>query len=197
MLIRMPDLLTQQDLSRLSAEAVEARSHVKEKDREIERECNSDRFITRCRYLSAKGKMLKEVHHGIALVGTVSQVAGCSLVPTLTSYLYYRKGDFIGLHRDQHICHSVLLVWLNGPGGPLHIHPDLLDANFGELFSMSRRWNGHPPHSQPHFLQEGPLLMTGSRYPHHRRPHEGDEDLMIAAFCFRKAPEQSQNTQRT
>jgi hypothetical protein len=186
MLIRMPNQLTQQDLSRLSAEAAQNRSHADEEDREIEREFNFDHFIARCRNLSATGKALKEIHHGDTLVRAVSQVAGCSLAPTLTNYLYYRKGDFIGLHRDQRVCHSVLLVWLRGPGGPLHIHPDLLGADLGELFSLSRRWNGHPPYSQPYFLQDGPLLMTGSQHPHHRPPHEDDEDLIIAAFCFEK-----------
>ncbi|MFG2073827.1 hypothetical protein SAMN05421874_10557 [Nonomuraea maritima] len=185
MLTRMTDVLDTSSARCLTVEAHRCRGGAAEVDKSSEEAGPSD---TRYRAMYATGEVLGQLHRSDSMIAAVSRAAGVVVEPSVATYIYYRKGDFIALHRDQEICKTVLLVWLAGPGGPLHVHPDLSHLDPDQLSRVSREAGGHPANGARHLLQEGPLLMTGSVVPHHRPPHDGDEELVMASFCFDHRP---------
>ncbi|MET0416145.1 MAG: hypothetical protein ABW022_09015 [Actinoplanes sp.] len=104
------------------------------------------------------------------------------LGPTLSCYLYYDTGDFVGLHLDQERCHYDVLVVLDGEPGPLCVHPELARTPPQRLAVMAAA--GIPEPGSPASLRAGPLVLAGRATPHHRPAHRGPATLTIAAFCF-------------
>lgn len=106
------------------------------------------------------------------------------LQPMHSSYLYYARGDHLGLHRDHVSCAVTLLVWLSGPAGPLHIHPELRELDEESLLHTATEWSGHPPGGAEVDLRSGPVVLRGHHVPHDRPPHPHGEELVLSTFCF-------------
>jgi hypothetical protein len=128
---------------------------------------------------TAVGDARRALHAG-ALADRIPAVLGHPVRAELSSYLYYERGDFVGLHVDQ----RTVLVLLDGDAGPLFVHPELSGLPAAELLRHSRRYAGHPPSGTAVALRAGPLLLRGGRIPHHRPPHDRDGVIALAAFCY-------------
>jgi hypothetical protein len=133
------------------------------------------------------GKVVKVVH-GSAWTSGLEALVGTALRPTYSSYLYYERGDFLGLHRDHGACALTLVVWLSGPAGPLFLHPQIDGRPEDELLALATKWDGHPPGGEEVDIRHGPVLLRGDRVPHHRPPHPYEEELAVATLCFAVPP---------
>jgi hypothetical protein len=122
-----------------------------------------------------------------ALAERLRSWSGDRLTGVHSSYLYYARGDFLGLHRDHGSCTLTVLVWLTGSAGPLYLHPELQDLDEQRLLSVARQWNGHPPGGVEVDIRDGPVVVRGHLVPHDRPPHPHDEELILTTVCFSSA----------
>ncbi len=108
------------------------------------------------------------------------------LEPIQSNYLYYDRGDFLGLHHDQGRCEYTLIVWLDGPLDETCLHPELRGVAADKIIET---WSDAPPCGGVSVrLDDGPLFLHGVSIPHHRRPHRYEAPLTLATFCFRPVP---------
>jgi hypothetical protein len=131
-------------------------------------------------WIATDGDNRAKVHH--RMLDGFSDLVQPGLHPTLSCYLYYDPGDFVGLHQDQEQCHYDVLVVLDGEAGPLCVHPELADKSPMELWTAATTGIRTPGTPVP--LGDGPLVLAGRATPHHRPPHSGPGRLTLAAFCF-------------
>jgi len=122
--------------------------------------------------------------HTLTLVDRLLALLGRHVKAIVSSYLYYGRDDFLGLHIDQRLCQLTVLVLLDGDAGPLILHPELCDIPGESLLRYSQEHWGHPPGGTAVHLQDGPLVLQGALIPHHRPPHKGDGEITLAAFCY-------------
>ncbi|MFG1878526.1 hypothetical protein ACGFIV_27145 [Sphaerisporangium sp. NPDC049003] len=125
--------------------------------------------------------------HQRTLVDRLGGMLGRSVQAVVSSYLYYGRGDFIGLHTDQGACQLTVLVLLDGTAGPLWVHPELCGLSAAELLQHTREHGVCPPGGVAVDLGDGPTLLHGQLLPHHRSPHEDDREIALAAFCYETA----------
>ena len=186
MLALMPTLLASSEWAELRQEALALRSTAVPRYRDDSDVSDDGRLYGRVLSLIAPGgPAITAVHTSAGHRCRLERLVGRRLSPTLAGYLYYRRDDFLTLHRDQPICDVVVLVWLAGPGGPLYVHHDLEDWGTAELSEIAERWKGFPPGGEAVDLREGPIVLVGAhRVPHHRPPHADDEELVVGAMCF-------------
>lgn len=177
------DLLTAEERRALQQEALGLRDKAEMSERSNYVLVDGVQLLSpaRNRYVQA-GEIRDELHGVLAerLSGSLHR----SMRPALSSYLVYRRGDFIGLHVDQRICSLTVLVLLDGGAGPLHVHPELRGVPPAQLLRHSREHAGHPPGGIPVFLRDGPLLLLGGELPHNRPAHRADSEILLAAFCY-------------
>jgi hypothetical protein len=148
--------------------------------------------------LTADSRMLGPLRNWYAGDGTVDKDSeelggvaarltlwsGERMEPMHSSYLYYARGDFLGLHRDHVSCALTVLVWLSGPAGPLYVHPELQDLDEQSLLRAVNQWNGHPPGGVEVDIRRGPVVLRGHVVPHDRPPHPHGEELILTTLCF-------------
>jgi hypothetical protein len=135
-------------------------------------------------WYAGDGIVDKEIDELGRLTSRLARWSGARLRPTNSSYLYYARGDFLGIHRDHVSCPITLLVWLSGPAGPLHVHPELHKVDEQVLLGTANTWSGHPPGGVDVDIRRAPVLLPGNVVPHDRPPHGHDEELGLATFCF-------------
>jgi hypothetical protein len=133
---------------------------------------------------SLDGQVRADVHRRMAV--RASELVEVELHPVQSNYLFYRPGDFLGLHHDQARCPFAVIVLLDGDAGPLCVHPELQGTRPEDLGVLLQP-DGHQG-GERLALQEGPLLLSGRLLPHHRDPHAGSEPIAIVTFCFGLEP---------
>ncbi|MFJ9821010.1 hypothetical protein ACIRU3_38280 [Streptomyces sp. NPDC101151] len=179
-----PDLMTVDERNRLYREAGQYRPDAELKDRRGYSVVNGTQLLSPARNRFAEAGAHRDDLHTKVLPRRLARLLGHPVRPSVSCYLYYGPDDHLGLHTDQRVCPLTVLVLLSGDAGPLHTHPELSDVPVQTLLRLSRKHGGHPPGGNPLSLQDGPLLLQGSRIPHHRLPHRGPGELSLATFCF-------------
>ena len=179
-----PGLITGAELAPLRAEARDLRPSATRRERRERAAAPDGRMVCALRnWFAGDGAAVqREVRE--VLCPRLAAMTGEPLVPTHSSYLYYGRGDFLGLHRDHPTCVITVLLWLSGPAGDLRVHPELADVPDREIDRLAARWRDDPPGGINVDLQDGPVVLRGSVVPHHRPPHPYDDELSIATFCF-------------
>lgn len=180
----IPDFVPTDSLSALREEAHRLRASASRRERQGFRLTHEGRLLCALRnwFVGRDSASVLDPPDGLS-----SQLGGLlhmRLRLTHSSYLYYERGDFLGLHRDHRSCRITLLLWLAGPAGPLHVHPELHELNEEDLLRTALTWDGHPPGGELVDLGQGPVLVPGHSVPHHRPPHPYAEELVLATFCF-------------
>jgi hypothetical protein len=135
-------------------------------------------------WVAPAGEALGRVHASPRLLARLKRSLGHSVRPSLASYLYYGRMDSLALHVDQPVCAAVVLLRLDGSPGPLHVHPELRDRSAQQILELAVASGGHPPGGTLVDLRTGPVLLAGGTVPHHRPPHEEDEELILASLCY-------------
>jgi hypothetical protein len=142
-------------------------------------------------WVANPGETLTRLHHSGELAAGLRRLARRAVRPTFCSYVYYGQGDFVGLHSDDADCAIVMLVWLGGPAGPLHVNPELQGLTPARMLREARQSNGHPAGGVALQLKEATAVLAGDRVPHHRPPHAHKRELTLATLCFRPAKTRS------
>jgi len=117
----------------------------------------------------------------------LARITGLMVEPTRplrASYLYYGRGDSLALHRDLPRCRVTILIWLDGPVGPLNVHPELVGVPDEEYLGLAIEAGGHLSGGVKIDLRDGPLVLEGHTVPHSRPPHSSDRELVLAAVPF-------------
>jgi len=175
--------------SRLREEANGLRSTAVRRERQGFELTAEGRMLSALRnWYAGDGTADKDDDERAALATRLAPWAGERLDPAHASYLYYARGDFLGLHRDHVSCGLTVLVWLSGPAGPLYLHPELQDLDEQSLHAVARQSSGHPPGGVEVDIRAGPVVLRGHVLPHDRPPHPHDEELVLTTFCFSGAP---------
>lgn len=187
--LRLPHLVSPDEQRALLDDALLARANAELSERTSFQLVAEQRLLgpVRNRFSAVDGPRSRL--HRDELPGRIAAAAGVTVRPSLSCYLYYDRGDFIGLHQDQPSCSLAVLVWLAGDTGPLILHPELNGLPAQALLLHAVRHSGHPPGGVAVRLHEAPLLLYGNRVPHHRPPV--DHEIIIGAFCFDFAPARS------
>lgn len=134
---------------------------------------------------SPPGTSLHELHERPALVRQLRSMTGWILYPTRSSYLFYRPGDFLGIHTDVAACKLTLITVVVGHAGPLVVYPDLVDASPESLLELARATHGAPPGGQTVEVPTlGFLAIAGTRVPH-RRPTVS-APATVATLCYER-----------
>jgi hypothetical protein len=134
-------------------------------------------------WYATAGNRRSELHEH-TLGERLRSVLDARLEPSVSCYLYYEPGDFLGLHTDQVACPFTVLVLLDGNAGPVFLHPELRAMEPEKLLHHAVSHDGHPPGGIAVRLRDGPLVLAGSAIPHHRPPHLGSAEVALATFCF-------------
>lgn len=177
----VPELLTRRDLAALRTEAELLRPNAQRRHR-------SGFFIVDGWQLlgpvdnayADSGDRRPAIHERMA--ARFDELIHPGLVPTVSSYLYYEPGDFIGLHVDQRRCQYDVLVVLDGVAAPLCVHPELVGIAPDRLYAQALSGVREP--GTPVQMGSSPLVLAGQAIPHHRLPHRSSSTLSLAAFCF-------------
>jgi hypothetical protein len=133
---------------------------------------------------ASAGPVLEAIQRDERRLDRLERIAGRRLCPTRASYIYYRPGDYIGLHKDAAVCAVTLITSIAGTLGPLVVHPSLVGAAPEELLAISRAYSGMPPGGTRVVVPDGGrfLMLLGSKIPHHR-PAALDF-CTIATLCY-------------
>lgn len=128
------------------------------------------------------GPVLHDVHWAGSVSRLITAQTGAIVAPAGAYYNYYRCGDRISIHTDPYGCELVLLTLLSGPVEPLYCHLDLTDTSWEEILSLAQATNGLPDGGAPFPVSSVPYLLSGQRIPHHRKPTERHEAVVLAQF---------------
>jgi hypothetical protein len=196
--IRMPAALDESSRSALREEAFH--------QRQAARESHSVRYsvgkrgsvIGSCRACrAAGGPVLQELHGKDTVPRLIAAQTGAIVSPSEASYLYYRSGDFVGIHTDPYGYELVLLTLLSGSVEPLHCHLDLVETPLEEIRVLAEASGGLPAGAAPFVINNEPFLLSGQRIPHHREPMDRDtETIVLAQFYTNLLPPRSDCTVR-
>jgi hypothetical protein len=124
----------------------------------------------RCLSTIAAGPVLRAIHQDKQRLGQLQRIVGRRVSPTRGSYIYYKPGDYIGLHKDASVCQITLITSVAGAPEPLMVHPSLVSMPSEELLAISRAYSGMPPGGTRIAVPRGEmfLMLLGSAIPHHR-----------------------------
>jgi hypothetical protein len=125
------------------------------------------------------GQVLLDVHWSSAIPQLIAAETGVVVVPTAASYLYYRSGDFLGIHTDGYALELTLLTLLSGAVEPLDCHLHLADASLEEIKMLAETAGGLPKGGTPFEINTDPFLLSGQRIPHQRGPRDRDEETIV------------------
>ncbi len=132
-----------------------------------------------------RGPALHEVHWKGTVARLIAEQTGAIVSPNGTSYLYYRSGDFIGIHTDPYGLDLVVLTLLSGSVEPLFCHLHLADTPLDEIKTLAEATNGLPQGGTQFDISEVPLLFSGQRIPHHRAPRDREAK---PSWCLSSTP---------
>lgn len=179
-------LMSPAEQRRLLDEATRLRPDARTTDRPGWRVVNGRQFLGPALFKYSLDGDAREVMHR-ALVPRVREIAGIPLRPVQSNYLYYERGDFLGLHHDQARCPYTVIALLDGPAEPLCLHQELIGVPPADLVGLVEP-GGHRGGTDVS-LDRGALLFAGTVLPHHRVPHQPPAPITIVTFCFTDAPE--------
>lgn len=182
--VHLKKLLTMEATLTLASEARDRRSSAGESVARSYQLGDSGRVGSPRAHLSSfPGICLRSLHEDPALLAAVRALTGRLLLPTRASYIYYRLGDFIGLHTDVSPCTLTLIIGVLGETEPLILHPELLALAPEQLYEKACRSHGLPTGGMPVPIPaEGALALLGSKLPHHRPPTR--KESAIATLCY-------------
>ena len=170
---RLPFMFTKATHDRLLGEAREHRDTVAEWHSTGYR-TGRGTVASPCRTRSANpGRVLHEVHWAGSASRLIAAETSAVVVPTTAAYLYFRSGDFIGIHTHDHGCELTLLTLLtllSGAVEPLHCHLHQVDVPLDEVRVLAEATGGLPRGGTPFNITAAPLLLSGLRIPHQYRP---------------------------
>lgn len=182
--VQVPGLLTPPQVLRLRDEAHAARSGARVRRRRGFKMTDDGRLLGPTNRLGGVGEAVAAIGRDEGLVSRVRSITGLVLRPERCTYLYYRRGDFLALHRDRPRSTITVLVHLRGRGGPLRVHPELVGVDDRSLLEIAERSDGHPRDGRDVRLEQAPCVLAGHATPHSRPPHPYEEDLVLAAFIY-------------
>jgi hypothetical protein len=177
----VPQLLTHADLAALQDEAKALRVEARRRHREGFQLVDGWQLLGPVNSASADGGDWRPAIHR-RMAARFDELVHPGLHPTVSSYLYYEPGDFIGLHLDQGRCQYDVLVVLDGVATPLCVHPELTGVAPDRLPALAAGGVSEP--GMLVRLGIEPVVLAGRATPHHRPPHPGPDPLVLAAFCF-------------
>ena len=134
----------------------------------------------------AEGDRLRETHESEQMVTLASELAGAPMQPSHAAYLYYRTGDFIGLHLDLPACELTFLAGVDADAPPLVVHPELRGRSPEELLELARATSGVPEGGVPPPVAPGELIaLDGGVAPHHTPRHRpAGRVSALASLCY-------------
>jgi hypothetical protein len=176
-------LITARERRRLLDEARGERVQAQRRKRDGFQLVSGQQLLGPVRNWAATGAVCDEILHVMSV--RFAELVHPDLRSAQACYLYYDRGDFVGLHHDKARCQYDVLVILDGDAGPLCLHPELVGLAPQRLLADAR--SGMLAAGQPVYLQPGPLVLAGRTTPHHRPPHAAGDPLTIASFCFGRA----------
>ena len=175
-------LLTAEERSELLAEARKERhTSVQRNERAGWRIVDDVQFLGPARFSYSLGGPARLALQP-TLAARLGEVAGLDVIAVQSNYLFYGPGDFLGLHHDQQRCPYTVVALLDGDAEPLCLHPEAIGtapADLVPLLDPATHTGGLGVS-----LAAGPLLLAGTRLPHHRNPHESEGEVTIVTFCF-------------
>jgi hypothetical protein len=180
--MQAPALLTADERSELRAEAQkEQQASIQRNERPGWRIVDGVQFLGPASFsysLSGPARLALQP----TLAKRLGEAAGLDVVAVQSNYLFYGPGDFLGLHHDQPRCPYTVVALLDGDAEPLCLHPEAVGTEPADLVPLLDpvTHTGGVGVS----LADGPLLLAGTRVPHHRDPHGGGSDVTIVTFCF-------------
>ena len=138
------------------------------------------------RLVVAEGDRLRETHESEQMVALASELAGRPMQPSHTAYLYYREGDFIGLHLDLPACELTFLAGVDNDAPPLVVHPELRGRSPEELLELARATDGLPEGGVALPVAPGALIaLDGGVAPHHTPRHRpAGIASALASLCY-------------
>ena len=133
-----------------------------------------------------EGDRLREAHESEEMVALASELGGRPMEPSHTAYLYYREGDFIGLHLDLPACELTFLAGVDDDAPPLVVHPELRGRAPEELLELARATNGLPDGGVALPVAPGALVaLDGGVAPHHTPLHRpARRASALATLCY-------------
>ncbi len=137
-------------------------------------------------HVATTRSVLHALHGHPSLLRTLREITGSTVIPTRSAYLYYRPGDYMGLHTDVPECRLTVLVATMGTPAPLTVFPTLAGTPPRALGRWSRRYGGLLPGGRSVSLPpSGFLLLYGHVLPHQRVRVEDGSFVGVASLCFR------------
>lgn len=128
---------------------------------------------------------LRALHESREFRDFASELAGTSMRPTYSGYLFYEDGDFIGLHKDLPACELTLLVAVRGTCPPLVVHQELRGLSAQELKELAEASGGAPDGGKSFpVLQESIVALFGGGLPHQTRPVPAGGASIVATLCY-------------
>ncbi|MGH3814706.1 MAG: hypothetical protein ACRDUV_20040 [Pseudonocardiaceae bacterium] len=182
---RLAGVLDEFTRARLLAEARQRRSTITEWHSDEYRTTRRGTVSSPKRSCSADpGPVLFDVHWSATIPRLIARETGVVVVPTAAGYLYYRSGDFLGVHTDGYACELTVLTLLRGAVEPLLCHLHLADTPLDEIKNLAETAGGLPEGGTPFEISTEPFLLSGQRIPHQRGPRERDEETVVLAQCY-------------
>ena len=113
---------------------------------------NRDQSISSPRLLStaAAGPVLQAIYRDAQRLALLGKIIGRPLSPTRACYIYYRPGDYIGLHKDASVCEVTLITSVAGPLEALVVHPSLIGISVGRIVDYLTGILGNATKRQSH-----------------------------------------------
>jgi hypothetical protein len=133
------------------------------------------------------GDVLRGLLNHNTAIAVASAAAGRAMVPVGAAYLYYRPGNFCGLHTDRRDFEVQLMVSVLGDLGPLLAHPDLLEVPVEELAQRGRCGDLPTEGLELRYPRLGATVFSGVEIPHQRPHHTGPGLGAVASLCYRTA----------
>lgn len=134
---------------------------------------------------SPGGPRLKSLHRSRKLIAIAREATGInSLIPARASYNFYRRGDFVGLHRDNVRCAITFTFPLTVGLEPMKWAPELRGATNAELVDLVSTLGLFPVgHSQFALAARQLHGFDGYNTPHWREP-VGRELAILGSVCY-------------
>jgi len=175
-----PSLVTEQERRDMLVEAEVHLPTASRSDRSNWKIVDGRQLLGPARFsYSLRGDIRQQVQRRVA--DRAAKLVDVPVQPIQSNYLYYFRGDYLGLHHDQARCPLSAIVLLGGDAGPLCVHSEPRAISI-EQFSD---FDPTVEHEGSRFmLQQGPLLLWGGLLPHHRDPHTAVRPAIIVTFCL-------------
>ncbi|MET7422129.1 hypothetical protein [Dactylosporangium sp. NPDC005555] len=144
-------------------------------------------FCSPSRFRSCRGgPALTGVLRDLTLLHLVREVTGLPrLIPVRSGWVFYRSGDYMGVHRDSVKATVTISFTVTGALGPMSWAPSLRTVGNDVLGRLVAEYGPFPADGFEAF--EVPVRglrgFDGYNTPHYRAPFEGEVGI-LGNFCY-------------